>query len=34
MSIRKAVEVITSMAFLILVTGNFYQKNYTKKAVP
>ena len=34
MIIRKAVEVIASMAFLMLVAGNFYQKNHAKKAVP
>jgi len=34
MIIRKAIEVITSMAFVMLVAGNFYQKNHTKKAVP
>ena len=32
MIIRKAVEVITSMAFLMLVAGNFYQKNHTIKS--
>lgn len=32
MIIRKAVEFITSMAFLMLVAGNFYQKNHTKKS--
>ena len=34
MIIRKAVEVIASMAFLTPAAGNFYQKNHTKKAVP
>lgn len=34
MIIRKAVEFITSMAFLMLIAGNFYQKNHAKKAVP
>ena len=31
MIIRKAVEFITSMAFLMLVAGNFYQKKITQK---